>query len=98
MKVACRVLRGPRRSNAPGLPDLALTVLAYNLVRWTGRIGLGPATPPMTVKTLRTRIFALPGRLTTSARQLTLHLPVGWPWQHEFETILTALRTVVLVT
>ena len=52
----------------------------------------------MTVKTMRSRIFALPGRLTTSARQPTLHLPVGWPWQQEFETVLARLRAVVLVT
>jgi Transposase DDE domain group 1 len=77
---------------------LALNLLAYNLARWTGRIGLGQAATPMTVKTMRSRIFALPGRLTTSARRLTLHLPVGWPWQQEFETILTALRAVILVT
>jgi Transposase DDE domain group 1 len=77
---------------------LALNVLAYNLARWVNQMGLGQAPPPMTVKTMRTRIFALPGRLTTSARQLTLHLPAGWPWQHEFETILTRLRSVVLVT
>jgi hypothetical protein len=77
---------------------LVINVLAYNLARWVGCLGLGHATAPMTVKTMRTRIFALPGRLTISARQLTLHLPAGWPWQHEFETILTRLRAVKLVT
>jgi Transposase DDE domain group 1 len=77
---------------------LALNVLAYNVARWVESIGLGQPSPPMTLKTMRTRIFALPGRLTTSARQLTLHLPAGWPWQQEFETILTRLRAVVLLT
>jgi Transposase DDE domain group 1 len=77
---------------------LAINVLAYNLARWVGSIGLGQASTPTTVKTLRTRILAVPGRLTTSARQPILHLPAGWPWQHEFETILTSLRSVVLVT
>jgi hypothetical protein len=77
---------------------LVINVLAYNLARWVDRIGRGPTAPPRTVKTMRSRVFALPGRLTTSARQITLHLPAGWPWQQEFETILTALRSVVLVT
>lgn len=77
---------------------MLLNVLAYNLARWIGRIGLGHTTAPMTVKTLRTRIFALPGRITTSARKFTLHLPSGWPWQEQFETALDRLRAVVLVT
>ena len=54
--------------------------MAHNLARWTARIGLGE--PVVTTKTLRRRFFALPGRLTRSARRLTLHLPQGWPWQN----------------
>ena len=41
--------------------------------RWTARIGLGEQV--VTTKTLRRRFFALPGRLTRSARRLTLHFP-----------------------
>ena len=47
---------------------LAVQVMAQNLARWTARIGLGD-------KTLRRRVFALVGRITRSARRLTLHLP-----------------------
>ena len=58
---------------------LAVQVMAYNLARWTARIGLGERT--MTTKTLRRRVFALVGRITRSARRLTLHLPQRWPWE-----------------
>ena len=52
---------------------LAIQVMAHNLARWTARIGLGE--PVVTTKTLRRRFFSLAGRLTRSARRLTLHLP-----------------------
>ena len=44
---------------------LAVQVMAHNLARWTGRIGLGE--PVATTKTLRRRFFSLAGRLTRSA-------------------------------
>ena len=58
---------------------LAVQVLAHNLARWTARIGLGEQIA--TTKTLRRRFFSLAGRLTRSARRLTLHLPQQWPWK-----------------
>ena len=60
---------------------LAVQVMAHNLARWTARIGLGERT--VTTKTLRRRVFALVGRLTRSARRLTLHLPRRWPWESQ---------------
>ena len=48
-------------------------VMRHNLARWTARIGLGERT--VITKTLRRRVFALVGRITRSARRLTLHLP-----------------------
>ena len=52
---------------------LAVQVMAHNLARWTARIGLGEQV--VTTKTLRRRFFSIAGRLTRSARRLTLHLP-----------------------
>jgi hypothetical protein len=52
---------------------LALNVIAHNLARWVGRIGLGETV--ITHKTLRRRYLQIPGRLTRSARRETLHLP-----------------------
>ena len=55
---------------------LAIQVMAHNLARWTARTGLGEQV--VTTKTLRRRFFSLAGRITRSARRLTLHLPQRW--------------------
>lgn len=71
---------------------LAVQMIAHNLARWTARIGLGAGI--VTTKTLRRRLFSLPGRLTRSARRLTLHLPVRWPWAVAFAAALRRLRAL----
>ena len=48
--------------------------------------------------TLRRRHLSMPGRLSTSARKLTVHLPLNWPWAESFEAMLDNLRSVILVT
>ena len=73
---------------------LAVQVLAHNLARWTARIGLGEQV--VTTKTLRRRFFSLAGRLTRSARRLTLHLPKHWPWKTQFTRALARLRALPL--
>ena len=73
---------------------LAVQVIAHNLARWTARIGLGK--PVVTTKTLRRRFFSLAGRLTRSARQLTLHLPQRWPWENQFSGARARLRAIPL--
>ena len=73
---------------------LAVQVMAHNLARWTARIGLGEQI--MTNKTLRRRVLALAGRLTCSARRLTLHLPRRWPWETQFSRALARLRAIPL--
>lgn len=74
---------------------LAIQVMAHNLARWTARIGLGAGI--VTTKTLRHRLFGLVGRLTRSARRLTLHLPARWPWQVGWTTALARLRAIPLL-
>jgi len=74
---------------------LAVQVMAHNVARWTARIGLGAGI--VTTKTLRRRLFALPGRLTRSARQVTLHLPARWPWAIGWGAALTRLRAIPLL-
>ena len=73
---------------------LAVQVMAHNLARWTARIGLGEQI--VTTKTLRRRFFALAGRITRSARRLTLHLPQRWPWETQFSRALARLRAIPL--
>ena len=67
---------------------MTLNVIAHNLGRWVGRIGLGSEATSMTTKTLRTRMLNIPGRMTTSGGRRTLHLPRAWPWEDQFNTIL----------
>ena len=73
---------------------LAVQVMAHNLARWTARIGLGEQI--VTTKTLRRRFFSLAGRITRSARRLTLHLPQRWPWETQFSRALARLRAIPL--
>ena len=73
---------------------LAVQVIAHNLARWTARLGLGEGI--VTTRTLRRRLFSLPGRLTRSARRLTLHLPERWPWARAFSDALARLRALPL--
>ena len=73
---------------------LAIQAMAHNLARWTARIGLGEQI--VTTKTLRRRFFSLAGRLTRSARRLTLHLPWRWPWEAQFSDALARLRALPL--
>ena len=73
---------------------LVVQVMAHNLARWTARIGLGERT--VITKTLRRRVFALVGRITRSARRLTLHLPRRWPWETQFSRALARLQAIPL--
>ena len=73
---------------------LAIQVMAHNLARWTARTGLGEQV--VTTKTLRRRFFSLAGRITRSARRLTLHLPQRWPWETQFSRALARLRAIPL--
>ncbi len=80
-------------ANAAGL---TVQVMAYNLARWTARIGLGE--PVATARTLRQRCCSLPGRITRKAHRLTRHLPQGWPWQNQFNSALARLRALPLLS
>jgi len=70
---------------------LAFQVMSHNLARWVAQLGLALVA---STKTLRRRLFAIAGRLTRSARRLTLHLPARWPWQLEFDRVLARLNAV----
>jgi len=70
-----------------------IACLAHNLLRQTSLIGL----PDLTVRaarTLRRRLLQIPGRLTRTARQWTLHLPAHRPRHHDFIRALARIRTL----
>jgi Transposase DDE domain group 1 len=70
-----------------------IAALTHNLLRWTELIGLG-ARAVRAARTVRRRLLALPGRLTTHAGRWTLHLPARWPWQQDFIEALTRIRAL----
>jgi hypothetical protein len=70
-----------------------IACLAHNLTRWTSVIGL-PEHTVRAARTLRRRLLQIPGRLTRTARQWTLHLPARWPWQNDFTSALARIRAL----
>lgn len=67
--------------------------VAHNLMRWAVTLGAGEPGPRV-AKTMRRRLFAVAGRITTSGRTRTLHLPTRWPWAEQFTGILEQLRAL----
>ncbi|MDF9717887.1 IS1380 family transposase [Nocardioides sp. ChNu-99] len=59
---------------------LVLAVMAFNLTRTAASI-TGPALAKATTATIRRKLIAVPARVASSARRITLHLPVAWPWE-----------------
>jgi len=70
-----------------------IAAIAHNLLRWTTVLGL-PGATVRAARTLRRRLLALPGRLTTHAGLWTLHLPARWPWQRDFTEALARIRAL----
>ena len=78
---------------------LGCAVLAHNLIRWTARLGdVHPAEQLTVTRTIRTRLFELPGRLVNRSRQWVLRLPTRWPWATKFNTALDRIRSLPLLT
>jgi hypothetical protein len=102
VELAIRDLKDQALAHPSGrfLANAAWTViaaLAHNLLRWTTLIGL-PNTIIPTARTLRRRLLTVPGRITRTARTVTLRMPARWPWETEFLTALHRLRTVPPLT
>ena len=59
---------------------LVLAVIAFNLTRAAASLA-APSLTKATTATIRRKLITIPARIASSARQLKLHLPTGWPWQ-----------------
>jgi hypothetical protein len=103
VELAIRDLKDQALAHFPSgrfLANAAWTViaaLAHNLLRWTTLIGLPDTTIP-TARTLRRRLLSVPGRITRTARTVTLRMPARWPWQTQFLTALQRLCAVAALT
>ncbi len=99
VELAIRDLKDQALAHFPSgkfLANAAWTViaaLAHNILRWTTLIGL-PDTVISTARTIRRRLLTVPGRVTRTARQVTLRMPARWPWETTFLAALQRLRAV----
>ncbi|HXY26676.1 MAG TPA: transposase, partial [Acidimicrobiales bacterium] len=77
---------------------LGCAVLAHNLAQWTVRLGDVHPDDQLTVtRTVRSRVFCLPGRLANRSGRLVLRLPQRWPWASTFTTALGRLRALPML-
>ena len=103
VELAIRDLKDQALAHFPSgkfLANAAWTViaaLAHNLLRWTTLIGL-PNTVIPNARTLRRRLLTVPGRVTRTARTVTLRMPARWPWEPAFLTALARLRELPALT
>ena len=71
---------------------LVLAVIAFNLTRAAATL-TGTDLAKATTATIRRKLIAVPARLASSARRVTLHLPTAWPWEDRLEpTVRPRLR------
>jgi hypothetical protein len=59
---------------------LVLAVMAFNLTRAAASVTESDLARATTA-TVRRKLIAVPARVATSARRVTLHLPQAWPWE-----------------
>ena len=73
---------------------MILNVIAHNLGRWVGRIGLGAEGCAHDHKDAPHATVGLPGRMTTSGGKKNPSSTPAWPWEEPFNTILAKLRSI----
>jgi hypothetical protein len=67
---------------------LVLACIALNLTRAAATL-TAPSLAKATTATIRRKLIAVPARIASSARRLTLHLPEHWPWETEWTELFT---------
>ncbi|MET4783752.1 IS1380 family transposase [Glaciihabitans sp. UYNi722] len=59
---------------------LTLAAMAFNLTRAAATVA-GTGLAKATTATIRRKLISIPARIATSARRISLHLPMDWPWK-----------------
>ncbi|MEU8223615.1 IS1380 family transposase, partial [Kribbella sp. NPDC048915] len=65
---------------------LVLAVMAFNLTRAAATLA-GPELAKSRTGTIRRKLINIAARIASSARRITLHLPLGWPWQQQWTAL-----------
>ena len=71
---------------------LVCAAIAFNLTRTVGALA-STFHAKATTGTIRAQLITVPGRLASSARRLTLHLPTTWPWQKAWQQLAAAANS-----
>ena len=72
---------------------LLCAALAHNLYRQIAILGeTQPSAQLVCGRTIRTRLFGVPGRLVNHSGRPILRLPARWPWARTYQTTLANLR------
>lgn len=69
---------------------LVLATMAFNLTRAAASV-TGKVLAKATTATIRRTLIAVPARIASSARRLTLHLPRAWPWETAWTRLFTSV-------
>jgi hypothetical protein len=67
---------------------LVCAAMAFNLTRAAGALA-SVFHAKATTATIRTQLISVPGRIASSARRQTLHLPRDWPWEQAWQNMAT---------
>ena len=67
---------------------LVLAAMAFNLTRAAGALA-SVFHAKATTATIRSQLILVPGRIASSARRQTLHLPRDWPWEQAWQNLAT---------
>ena len=70
---------------------LVCAAMAFNLTRAAGTLA-SVFHARATTGTIRAQLINIPGRLASSARKVTLHLPIDWLWENAWEQLATGAR------
>lgn len=90
LKHAMALNHFPTKSFGGNAAWLTLNTIAHNLTRWLTSLALGGGH--LMTKTIRRRIYAVPGRLVRTGRRTILRLPTRWPWADKITKALDNLR------
>lgn len=74
---------------------LVHAIMAFNLARATAVLA-GNRHAKTRWATIRTQLINVPGRIATSSRRITVHLPRNWAWADGWDRLHTQARDLLL--
>ncbi|GAA4264388.1 hypothetical protein GCM10022255_117620 [Dactylosporangium darangshiense] len=70
---------------------LACAAIAHNLTRAAATLA-GRPHHTARAATIRRHLINVAARITSHARQIIIHLPQHWPWQHNWRRLFTTVH------